>query len=150
MQPKRSVINDDALFQAIQDEIDNLLLNNVFQEIQPKNGSVHASQKDLEAEYSRRKSTVLDLFKTSVKTQRLYFVLRSIVMGVISALITFSVIIYLGTINFIQSFFLGISVFIFSLMLSRLFDNQIVSLSMKIIEFLEKHNRLKTVILKAF
>ena len=150
MQPKRSVINDDALFQAIQDEIDNLLLNNVFQEIQPKNGSVHASQKDLEAEYSRRKSTVLDLFKTSVKTQRLYFVLRSIVMGVISALITFSVIIYLVTINFIQSFFLGIFVFIFSLMLSRLFDNQIVSLSMKIIEFLEKHNRLKTVILKAF
>ena len=64
-------------------------MNNVFQEIQPKNGSVNTSQKDLEAEYIRRKSTVIDLFKTFVKAQRLYFVLRSIVMGVISALITF-------------------------------------------------------------
>lgn len=150
MKSKRTVINDDALFQVIQDEIDKLVINTVYTETKIKHTSDHTSQKALDLEYTKRKSTIIDLFKTSVKTQRLYFVLRSIFMGLISALITFTVILYLGNINFMQSFFLGIFVFIFSLMFSRLFDNQIVSISMKIIDFLEKHNRLKTVILKAF
>lgn len=150
MKSKRTVINDDALFQVIQDEIDKLVINTVYTETKIKHISDHNSQKALDLEYTKRKSTIIDLFKTSVKTQRLYFVLRSIFMGLISALITFTVILYLGNINFMQSFFLGIFVFIFSLMFSRLFDNQIVSISIKIIDFLEKHNRLKTVILKAF
>ncbi len=150
MKSKRTVINDDALFQVIQDEIDKLVITTVYTETKIKHTSDHTSQKALDLEYTKQKSTIINLFKTSVKTQRLYFVLRSIFMGLISALITFTVILYLGNINFMQSFFLGIFVFIFSLMFSRLFDNQIVSISMKIIDFLEKHNRLKTVILKAF
>ena len=147
---KHTVITDDALFQVIQDEIDKLVISNINKETKIQNASEQVSQKDLLAEYSKRKNTIIELLKTSVKTQRLYFVLRSIFMGLISALITFSMILYLGNINFIQAFFLGIFVFIFSLMFSRLFDNQIVSVSLKIIGFLEKHNRLKTVILKTF
>ena len=147
---KHTVINDDALFQAIQDEIDKLVINNINKETQIKNAAEQVPQKDLEAEHNRRKNTIIELLKTSIKTQRLYFVLRSIFMGLISAVITFTVILYLGNINFTQAVFLGIFVFIFSLMFSRLFDNQIVSVSMKIIGFLEKHNRLKTVILKTF
>jgi hypothetical protein len=92
----------------------------------------------------------MKLLNASVKTQRLYFVLRSIFMGLISALITFTVILYLGTIDFPQAIFLGIFVFTFSLMFSRLFDNQIVSVSMKIIRFLEKHDRLRSIVLRTF
>ncbi|MCJ7713480.1 hypothetical protein MUO66_03360, partial [Candidatus Bathyarchaeota archaeon] len=95
---KHTVINDDALFQVIQDEIDKLVISNINIETKIKNATEQVSQKDLEAEYTRRKNTIIELLKTSIKTQRLYFVLRSIFMGLISAVITFTVILYLGNI----------------------------------------------------
>lgn len=93
---------------------------------------------------------MITVINDSVRTQRLYFILRSILMGIVSAIITFSMIIYIGTINFIQAFSLGLFVFIFSLMFSRLFDNQIVSISTKVIRFLNKHDKLRSVFLRLF
>ncbi|MBK5133098.1 hypothetical protein JJE00_01555 [Candidatus Bathyarchaeota archaeon] len=141
---------DDALIQAMQDELDRILMNEVCESLKVDKGLGQVSKKELDLECDKRKNSVLRILNTSVRTQRLYFVLRSIFMGLISALITFSAILYLGTINFIQAFFLGIFVFVFSLVFTRLFDEPIVSVSMKIIRFLEKHNRLRSIILKTF
>ena len=141
---------DDALIQAMQEELDRILMNEVCESIKLEKGINKVSQKELDLECEKRKNSVLKILNKSVRTQRLYFVLRSLFMGLISALITFSMILYLGTIDFVQAVFLGIFVFVFSLVFTRLFDEQIVSVSMKIISFLEKHNRLRSIVLKTF
>jgi hypothetical protein len=141
---------DDALIQAMQEELDRILMNEVCESIKLEKGINKVSQKELDLECEKRKNSVLKILNKSVRTQRLYFVLRSLFMGLISALITFSMILYLGTIDFVQAVFLGIFVFVFSLVFTRLFDEQIVSVSMKIISFLEKHNRLRRIVLKTF
>ncbi len=141
---------DDALIQAMQEELDRILMNEVCESIKLEKGINKVSQKELDLECEKRKNSVLMILNKSVRTQRLYFVLRSLFMGLISALITFSVILYLGTIDFVQAVFLGIFVFVFSLVFTRLFDEQIVSVSMKIISFLEKHSRLRSIVLKTF
>ena len=84
----------------------------------------------------------------SVRTQRLYFVVRSVLMSLISALIYFVVVLYLGAIDAVQAAFLGVFVFVAALVVSRLFDKQIVHASKKIISYLNKHNRIKTFVLK--
>ena len=141
---------DDALIQAMQEELDRILINEVCESIKLEKGINKVSQKELDLECEKRKNSVLMILNKSVRTQRLYFVLRSLFMGLISALITFSMILYLGTIDFVQAVFLGIFVFVFSLVFTRLFDEQIVSVSMKIISFLEKHSRLRSIVLKTF
>jgi len=141
---------DDALIQAMQEELDRILMNEVCESIKLEKGVNKVSQKELDLECEKRKNSVLKILNKSVRTQRLYFVLRSLFMGLISALITFSMILYLGTIDIVQAVFLGIFVFVFSLVFTRLFDEQIVSVSMKIISFLEKHNRLRSIVLKTF
>ena len=141
---------DDALIQAMQEELDRILMNEVCESIKLEKGINKVSQKELDLECEKRKNSVLKILNKSVRTQRLYFVLRSLFMGLISALITFSMILYLGTIDIVQAVFLGIFVFVFSLVFTRLFDEQIVSVSMKIISFLEKHNRLRSIVLKTF
>ena len=140
---------DDALIQVMQEELDRILMNEVCESINLEKG-IKVSQKELDLECEKRKNSVLMILNKSVRTQRLYFVLRSLFMGLISALITFSMILYLGTIDFVQAVFLGIFVFVFSLVFTRLFDEQIVSVSMKIISFLEKHSRLRSIVLKTF
>ena len=141
---------DDALIQAMQEELDRILMNEVCESIKLEKGINKVSQKELDLECEKRKNSVLKILNKSVRTQRLYFVLRSLFMGLISALITFSMILYLGKIDFVQAVFLGIFVFVFSLVFTRLFDEQIVSVSMKIISFLEKHKRLRSIVLKTF
>jgi ABC-type transport system involved in cytochrome bd biosynthesis fused ATPase/permease subunit len=84
----------------------------------------------------------------SVRTQRLYFVVRSVLMSLISALIYFVVVLYLGAIDAVQAAFLGVFVFVVALVVSRLFDKQIVRASKKIISFLNKHKQLRTFVLK--
>ncbi len=84
----------------------------------------------------------------SVQTQRLYFVVRSLLMSLIGALIYFLVVLYLGTIDAFQAALLGVFVFVASLVASRLFDKQIVHAAKKIIIFLNKHERLSTFVLK--
>jgi hypothetical protein len=141
---------DDALLEAMREDLEKVVIKEVCESFNVEKKADTGLRKEITSECDRRKNSVLKLLSTSVKTQRLYFILRTILMGLISALITFTVIIYLESINFTQAIFLGIFVFTFSLMFSRLFDDQIVSISLKIIRFLEKHKRLRTVILKAF
>lgn len=142
--------SEDALIQAMQEDLERVVMREVCESIQLEKGSNKVTQKKLAIECNRRKNTVMKLLNASVRTQRLYFVLRSIFMGFISAFITFTVILYLGTIDFVQAIFLGIFVFTFSLMFSRLFDTQIVFVSMKIIRFLEKHDRIRSIVLRTF
>ena len=120
---------------------------------------IRAMQKDLDrilADESRERASQLEgtrgamtaVIAESVQTQRLYFVVRSVLMSLISALIYFLVVLYLGAIDAVQAAFLGVFVFVAALVVSRLFDKQIVHASKKIISYLNKHNRIRTFVLK--
>ena len=120
---------------------------------------IRAMQKDLErilAEESAEAGfqptgmhgTMTAVIAESVRTQRLYFVVRSVLMSLISAVIYFLVVLYFGAINAVQAAFLGVFVFVVALVVSRLFDKQIVTASKKIISFLNKYKKIRTFVLK--
>jgi len=78
---------------------------------------IRAMQKDLDrilAEESREEGSqsagtrgaMTAVIAESARTQRLYFVVRSVIMSLISALIYFFVVLYFGTIDAVQAAFL--------------------------------------------
>jgi hypothetical protein len=86
----------------------------------------------------------------SGQTQRLYFIVRSLIMTILGAMITLAIFWRLGTMNVAEDFVLGISTYAICLVLSRLFDQRIVDVSEKIIVFLGDHTRLRDFIVKNF
>lgn len=127
--------------------------------IDDKDSLIRAMQKDLDrvlaeesgddgSQFVRTREAMLVVLAESVQTQRLYFVVRSVIMSFISALIYFTVVLYLGVIDAIQAAFIGVFVFVVALVVSRLFDKQIVRASKKIIQYLNKYRRIRTFVLK--
>jgi ABC-type multidrug transport system fused ATPase/permease subunit len=145
--PDTYIETKDELIQAMKEELDRAVTKELNYDTthapaNPKQGS------NANADHERIKNTVMAVLIASVQTQRLYFVIRSVIMGLISALITFMVVWFLGTVQVAQVILLGLFVFIIALVVSRLFDKQIVKASKKIITILNKHKRLRTFILK--
>jgi hypothetical protein len=125
--------NNDQLIRAMEKDLNRIL-----------------TEETADGEYQSvgTRGTMNAVIAESVRTQRLYFVVRSVLMSFISALIYFLVVLYMGAIDAVQAAFLGIFVFVAALVLSRLFDKQIVHASKKIISFLNKHERLRTFVLQ--
>ena len=131
--PKTDLDDNDQLIRVMQKDLDRILAEE----------SVDASFQS-----AGTRGAMTAVIAESVYTQRLYFVVRSVLMSLISALIYFLVVLYLGAIDAVQAAFLGVLVFVAALIMSRLFDKQIVTASKKIISFLNKHKRTKTFVLK--
>jgi ABC-type transport system involved in cytochrome bd biosynthesis fused ATPase/permease subunit len=127
------VDDQDSLIQAMQKDLDRALAE---------------ESGDSELQFTRTRRTMMSVLVESVQTQRLYFVVRSVIMSLISAMIYFVVVLYFGTIDAVQAAFLGVFVFIVALIVSRLFDKQIVRASKKIIQYLNKYRRIRTFVLK--
>jgi ABC-type transport system involved in cytochrome bd biosynthesis fused ATPase/permease subunit len=130
---KADLDENDQLIRAMQKDLDRILAE----------GSV-----DTGSQSAGTRGAMTAVIAESVRTQRLYFVVRSVLMSLISALIFFLVVLYLGAIDAVQAAFLGVFVFVVALVVSRLFDKQIVTASKKIISFLNKHKRARTFVLK--
>jgi len=82
--------------------------------------------------------------------QRLYFIIRSFLMGLTSAAVTYLIIWYLGSINVLGSIIIGTFVFVFSLAVTRLFDTQITQATKKIVELMTSHSVIRDFIMKHF
>ena len=131
--PKADLDDNDQLIQAMQKDLDRILAEQAV---------------DASSQLTGTRGAMNAVIAESMRTQRLYFVVRSVLMSLISALIYFLVVWYLGAINAVQAAFLGVFVFVASLVASRLFDKQIVIASKKIIRFLNRHERLRAFVLK--
>jgi len=131
--PKTDLDDNDQLIRVMQKFLDRILAEELV---------------DTSFQSARTRRAMIAVIAESVYTQRLYFVVRSVLMSLISAVIYFLVVLYLGAIDAVQAAFLGVFVFIAALIVSRLFDKQIVTASKKIISFLNKHKRTKTFVLK--
>src|SRR4030042_2946696 len=90
-----------------------------------------------ESEIEKRAVIKVLLFSTWL--QRLYFIIRSIIMGLTSAAVTFLFIWSVGTINATTGIVIGIFVFALSLLATRLFDVQLTQGTKKIVEIMASH-----------
>jgi hypothetical protein len=112
------------------------------------NGTLN--QINAEEERESIKKDIAKALLVSNQTQRIYFVVRSMMMTVLGAIITLAIFWQLGTINLIEDFVLGISIYAICLVVSRLFDKRIVDISKKMIVYLGEHTRLRDFIVKNF
>ena len=108
------------------------------------------NQTAIEEERESIKKEFTKAMSVSNQTQRLYFVLRSMLMSILGALITFVIVWHLGTINVMEDFVLGISTYAVCLALSRLFDEKIINISKRIILYLGDHTKLRDFIVNNF
>ena len=105
---------------------------------------------DASEEREKIKREVAEAFLVSSWTQRVYFDVRSIIMAIFGAVITLVVFWRVGTVNVAGDFLLGFSTYFISLVLSRLFDSQIVNASRDFLKYIDGHSRLRDWIVKNF
>jgi hypothetical protein len=96
------------------------------------------------------KRAVIKVLLFSTWLQRLYFIIRSYIMGQIGAAVTFLFILFVGSIDAITGFVFGIFVFVFSLVITRLFDVQINIATKKIVELMASHRTIRDFIMNHF
>jgi VIT1/CCC1 family predicted Fe2+/Mn2+ transporter len=111
-------------------------------------GNVKKQSSGTESEIEKRAVIKVLLFSTWL--QRLYFIIRSFLMGLIGGVVTFLFIWYIGSIDAVGIFVLGIFVFVLSLVVTRLFDTQITKATKKIVELLASHRTARDFIMKHF
>ena len=130
---------EDELILAMQEELKRALA---------EENNYASNAEGNEATREKQKEAMLSILVASVRTQRLYFVVRASLMSLLGALITFLTVAYLGSIGVVQAVLLGMLIFVASLIVSRLFDRQIVTVSKRIINALSKHKRARAFVLK--
>ena len=109
-------------------------------------GSKHSNGAESEIE----KKAVIKVLLFSTWLQRLYFIIRSFIMGLIASAVTFLFIWYLGSIDAIAFYVFGIFTFALSLVITRLFDVQLTQATKKIVEIMASHKTVRDFIMKHF
>ena len=93
------------------------------------------------------KRAIVRAMLVSTWLQRLYFVIRAALMGLLGALVTVGFILVFGSLSLVLGVLVGVVSFLVSLLVSRLFDVQIVAASRRIVAFLGSHKRLRDFVL---
>ena len=102
------------------------------------------------AESEIEKRAVIKVLLFSTWLQRLYFIIRAFIMGLIGAVVTFLFIWSVGSINAITGIVFGIFVFALSLVITRLFDVQLTQVTKKIVEIMASHRTVRDFIMNHF
>ena len=103
-----------------------------------------------EAESDIERRAVIKVLLFSTWLHRLYFIIRSFIMGLIGAAVTFLFIWSVGTINASTGIVFGIFVFALSLLATRLFDVQLTQATRKIVEIMASHRTARDFIMNHF
>lgn len=110
----------------------------------------HVDEAPTDAERDLGKKALAEALLQSVWHQRLYFIVRSVMMGLLGALVTLTYLLLFHSLVLILEIPLGIFSFVFTLAVSRLFDVQIVKATRLIVDFLESHKSLMNFVLSHF
>lgn len=110
----------------------------------------HAEEAPTKHERNLGKKAVVEALLVSTWHTRLYFIIRSFIMGILSALLTLIFVLIFHSITLALDIPLGIFSFIFSLAVSRLMDVQIVKATKAITDYLSCHNSLRNFVLNHF
>jgi hypothetical protein len=110
----------------------------------------HMDEAPTGTERNAGKQALVKALLLSVWHQRLYFIVRSFIMGILGASLTLVFVLIFGSINLILEIPLGIFSFVFTLAASRLFDVQIVKATRIIVDFLANHKSLRDFVVSHF
>jgi hypothetical protein len=110
----------------------------------------HMDEAPTQSERNIGKKAVIKALLLSTWQQRLYFIIRSFIMGIVSASVTFLVTLYFGSLSVGLEITLGTFMFVFSLAVSRLLDVQIVKITKDLVAFLGYHKNLRNFIINHF
>ena len=110
----------------------------------------HADEAPTKQERDIGKKAVVKALLVSTWHTRLYFIIRSFIMGLLSASLTLVFVLIFHSITLALEIPLGIFSFIFSLAVTRLFDVQIVKATKTITDYLSDHKSLRNFILNHF
>ncbi len=142
---------EDELMLAIQVELDEIVSKEVCDSVYESASANPALQgktrEELDAECQNRKGAIMNVISSTVCMQRLYFIIRSSVMGVITGLLTYTLISIFLITSFFALVLLGLFTFAVSLLLSRLLDSPIIKVSNWILKYLDKYQRARAFIL---
>jgi hypothetical protein len=111
---------------------------------------LHEDEMPTHGERSIGKRAVIKALLISTWYQRLYFIIRAFIMGILGSAISFVFVFYFGSINLPLEIVLGIFSFVFSLAVSRLLDVQIVKATKIVVSFLSQHKGLRNFVLNHF
>ncbi|MDG6221772.1 MAG: hypothetical protein IAX21_06415 [Candidatus Bathyarchaeota archaeon] len=82
--------------------------------------------------------------------QRMYSTIRSLLLGVIAALVLLPLLLSLGSLNFIQNVIIAVPIFVVGLTVTRLLDKQIITATKKVVKYLSNHKKLRKFIMNNF
>ena len=110
----------------------------------------HAGEAPTNRERDIGKRAVVEALLVSAWHTRLYFIIRSFIMGLLGAMLTLIFVLIFHSITLALEIPLGIFSFVFSLAVSRLLDVQIVRATKMIVAYLAGHKSLRDFILNHF
>jgi hypothetical protein len=110
----------------------------------------HAEQAPTKQERDIGKRAVVKALLVSTWHTRLYFIIRSFIMGLLGAFMTLIFVLIFHSITLALEIPLGIFSFVFSLATSRLLDVQIVRATKIIVAYLTNHKSIRDFILNHF
>ncbi len=110
----------------------------------------HENEAPTKVERDIGKKAVVKALLVSTWHTRLYFIIRSFIMGILSASLTLGFVLIFHSITLALEIPLGIFSFVFSLAASRLLDVQIVKATKQMVDFLSSHKQLREFVLSHF
>jgi hypothetical protein len=110
----------------------------------------HAEEAPTKPERDLGRKAVVEALVVSTWHTRLYFIIRSLIMGLFGAMLTLIFVLIFHSITLVLEIPLGIFSFVFTLAVSRLLDVQIVRATKIIVDYLSGHRNLRTFILNHF
>ena len=82
--------------------------------------------------------------------QRMYSTIRSLLLGMVAAIILIPLLLFFGSLNFIQNITIAVPIFVTGLIITRLLDAPIIKATKKTLKFLSAHKRLRDFIMNNF
>lgn len=110
----------------------------------------HVDEAPNKSERDIGRRAVINALLISTWHQRLYFIVRSMIAGLIGALLTLVFVLIFGPLTLARDIPFGIFSFVFTLAVSRLFDVQIVKAVRIMVDYLANHQRLRDFVLGHF
>ena len=96
------------------------------------------------------KRAVIKALLLSTWLQRLYFIIRAALMSVLGAIVTTLYVSFFGQIGVFLAVVMGVLIFIVGLIITRLFDTQIVKVTKYIVRQLSHHKKIREFIMNHF
>ena len=110
----------------------------------------HAEEAPTKPERDLGRKAVVEALLVSTWHTRLYFIIRSLIMGLFGAMLTLIFVLIFHSITLDLEIPLGVFSFVFTLAISRLLDVQIVRATKIIVDYLSGHRNLRNFILNHF